>query len=179
MNILLITYIVVLQITMFFVGVPYYKSTGLGSDVSISLISLFISLFPPLLIFLFSLVKKDFLLTCFPLTLGLSSSIYYLRFSFADEFFLGSLIISTLFCKYNSYLKRWGDEVSIYASNLFKILICLSIYSASLGLLYRDIRIIKSILFVSILSLAWIQRRKIYSLIFNPKAPFYVSSNNL
>jgi len=176
MSIFLIIYIIALEIVMFFVGVPFYKSSGLGSEVSISFLPFLISLFPPLLIFLFSLVKKDFLITCFPLTLGLCSSIYYLRFSFADEFLLGSLIISTLFCKYNAYLKRWDDEVSIYASNIFKILICLSIYSAFLGLFYRDIRIIKSILFVTILSLAWTQRRKIYGLIFNPKAPFYVLS---
>ena len=174
MDLLNIIYIIILQLVMLTVGIPLYEAKGMGIEISIPLLSFLISLVPPLLIFIFSLIKKDFLLTSFPLTLGLSSTIYYLRFSFADELLLGSLILSTFFCNYNSYLKKWDGKVNIYASNLFKILILLSIYSSFLGLFYRDIRIIKSILFVSFISLAWIQRRKIYSIVFNPKAPVYV-----
>ncbi len=174
MNMLIIIYITILQLVMLLVGIPLYEAKGTGIEISIPLFSFLISLIPPLLIFIFSLIKKDFLLTCFPLTLGLSSSIYYLRFSFADELLLGSLILSTFFCNYNSYLKRWDGKVNIYASNIFKILIILSIYAAFLGLFYGDLRIIKSILFISVLTLAWIQRRKIYSIVFNPQAPIYV-----
>ncbi len=178
-KILFVIYILTTQLAMIFVGIPIYQAKGEGTSVSISLFSVLISLIPPLFAFIFSLINKKFLEITLPLTIGFSSIVYYLRFSFADEILIGSFLIALCFYKNNIMLEKSNQNFfnkNKYGSKIFNILILLIIYSALIGIFNFDLRIIKSLLFISVLQISWWQRKKIYGILFNFKASVYVLS---
>lgn len=167
-KIFLLIYILITQAVMIFVGIPIYEAKGEGISVSISVLSLAISMIPPFFSFIFSLINKKFLEIALPLTIGFSSAVYYLRFSFADEILAGSFLLAICLYKNSKILKKQNIFLkNEYGSKIFNILILIIIYSAFIGLFNFDLRILKSLLFISILNIAWWQRKKIYAILFN------------
>ncbi len=163
---MILFYIVITQLVLLYVGIPLYSSSISNTSVSLNLNSILISFIPPIFIFIFTTIKKKFILKCIPFTLGFSSVIYYLRFSFADEFLLFPLLLALLL-----YIKPRKcidySNNNMLASRTYSVLLKLYLFSAAIGITYKDIRIIKSIIFVIIINLMWTQRNKIYEIILN------------